>query len=205
MEWCRQWSYCRVPLVSEKPRGPSPSCASLPSPDACTGGLTLDCIDRIGRKMPMLVDLKSNSDGYMEDFHRTGVPALLALLAEDQLLLLDALIITGLSSSPRASRTFLQFTTRRPAVRTLHACRAPGEPLSARLCAQSLRHLARALHARARRRLHLPLRRRRAHRLMLWLSRQSVLSLRWRNSSPKACWKWQRPWRVCECTTTLLP
>ncbi|KLO15299.1 dehydratase family protein 2 [Schizopora paradoxa] len=58
--------------------------------------LTLDDIDSIGRKTPLLVDLKPSGSGYMEDFHRAGgVPALLQQLAPLSILHLEALTITG--------------------------------------------------------------------------------------------------------------
>lgn len=55
----------------------------------------------------MVVDLNPSGVGYTEDFHRAdSVPALLALLAEDRHLLLDALIITRarLATSYRAAQ-----------------------------------------------------------------------------------------------------
>ncbi|KDQ54527.1 hypothetical protein JAAARDRAFT_160559 [Jaapia argillacea MUCL 33604] len=56
--------------------------------------LTLEDIDRIGKKTPLLLDLKPSGVNYMEDFHNAGgVPVLLRNLAP--LLHLDALTITG--------------------------------------------------------------------------------------------------------------
>ncbi|KIJ37313.1 hypothetical protein M422DRAFT_178240 [Sphaerobolus stellatus SS14] len=56
--------------------------------------LTLDDIDRIGRKTPLLVDLKPSGENYMEDFHNAGgLPVLLRELRS--LLHLNALTITG--------------------------------------------------------------------------------------------------------------
>lgn len=56
--------------------------------------LTLDDFDRIGRKTPLLVDLKPSGVNYMEDFYKAGgVPVLLKQLAP--LLHLDAVTITG--------------------------------------------------------------------------------------------------------------
>jgi len=58
--------------------------------------LSLDDIDSIGRKAPLLVDLKPSGSGYMEDFHRSGgVPALLQCLLPLNILHLDALTVTG--------------------------------------------------------------------------------------------------------------
>ncbi|TDL17200.1 dihydroxyacid dehydratase [Rickenella mellea] len=56
--------------------------------------VTLDDFDRIGRRTPLLVNLKPSGSEYMEDFHKAGgVPALLKQLAP--LLHLDALTVTG--------------------------------------------------------------------------------------------------------------
>jgi dihydroxy-acid dehydratase len=55
---------------------------------------SLDDIDRVGRRTPMLVNLKPAGAEYMEDFHKAGgVPAL--LLELKPLLNLDALTVTG--------------------------------------------------------------------------------------------------------------
>ncbi|KAI1431775.1 dihydroxy-acid/6-phosphogluconate dehydratase [Xylaria sp. CBS 124048] len=59
-----------------------------------TGTITLDTIDEIGRKTPLLVDLKPSGANYMTDFHNSG--GMTALLRELQpLLYLDAMTITG--------------------------------------------------------------------------------------------------------------
>ncbi|KAF8531412.1 dehydratase family protein 2 [Gautieria morchelliformis] len=56
--------------------------------------ISLDDFDRIGRKTPLLVDLKPSGDNYMEDFHNAGgVPVLLNEIRS--LLHLDALTVTG--------------------------------------------------------------------------------------------------------------
>ncbi|KAH8901452.1 dehydratase [Thozetella sp. PMI_491] len=58
------------------------------------GSITLDTIDEIGRKTPLLVDLKPSGDNYMTDFHNSG--GMLALLHElKPLLHLNAMTITG--------------------------------------------------------------------------------------------------------------
>ncbi|TDZ71587.1 putative dehydratase IlvD1 [Colletotrichum trifolii] len=58
------------------------------------GTITLDTIDEIGRKTPLLVDLKPSGDNYMTDFHNSG--GMLALLHELRPLLhLDAMTVTG--------------------------------------------------------------------------------------------------------------
>jgi dihydroxy-acid dehydratase len=36
------------------------------------GSITLDTVDEIGRKTPLLVDLKPSGDNYMTDFHNSG-------------------------------------------------------------------------------------------------------------------------------------
>ncbi|KAI1077372.1 dihydroxy-acid and 6-phosphogluconate dehydratase [Whalleya microplaca] len=58
------------------------------------GSITLDAVDEIGRRTPLLVDLKPSGANYMSDFHNSGGMA--ALLRELRPLLhLDALTISG--------------------------------------------------------------------------------------------------------------
>ncbi|KAK0863730.1 hypothetical protein LTR87_016098 [Friedmanniomyces endolithicus] len=58
------------------------------------GTITLRTIDEIGRKTPLLIDLKPSGDNYMNDFHNAG--GMLALMHTLRPLLhLDALAITG--------------------------------------------------------------------------------------------------------------
>jgi dihydroxy-acid dehydratase len=58
------------------------------------GTITLDTFDEIGRKTPLLVDLKPSGDNYMTDIHNSG--GMLALLHElKPLLHLDAMTISG--------------------------------------------------------------------------------------------------------------
>ncbi|KAL2270645.1 hypothetical protein VTJ83DRAFT_16 [Remersonia thermophila] len=58
------------------------------------GTITPETVDEVGRKTPLLVDLKPSGDGYMTDFHSAGgMPALLHALKP--LLHLDALTVTG--------------------------------------------------------------------------------------------------------------
>ncbi|CAI6093667.1 unnamed protein product [Clonostachys chloroleuca] len=58
------------------------------------GTITLETFDEIGRKTPLLVDLKPSGDNYMTDFHNSG--GMRALLEELRPLLhLDALTIKG--------------------------------------------------------------------------------------------------------------
>lgn len=47
-------------------------------PDAAVHSITLNDVDEIGRRTPLLVDLKPSGDGYMTDFHNAG--GMLALL-----------------------------------------------------------------------------------------------------------------------------
>ena len=61
---------------------------------AVTGTITLASVDDIGRKTPLLVDLKPSGDNYMTDFHHAG--GMLALLHElKPLLHLTAMTVTG--------------------------------------------------------------------------------------------------------------
>src|SRR5690242_10417527 len=56
--------------------------------------IDLDAFDRLGREVPVLVDLKPSGEHYMEHFHHAGgVPKLMAQLGE--LIDLDARTITG--------------------------------------------------------------------------------------------------------------
>jgi dihydroxy-acid dehydratase len=58
------------------------------------GSITLDTFDEIGRRTPLLVDLKPSGENYMTDFHNAGgMPALLHTLKP--LLHLDAKTVTG--------------------------------------------------------------------------------------------------------------
>ncbi|OJJ44165.1 hypothetical protein ASPZODRAFT_72382 [Penicilliopsis zonata CBS 506.65] len=61
---------------------------------ALQGVITLDTIEEIGLKTPLLIDLKPSGDNYMNDFHQAG--GMLALLHTlHPLLHLSALTITG--------------------------------------------------------------------------------------------------------------
>jgi dihydroxy-acid dehydratase len=61
---------------------------------AIAGSITLDTFDEIGRRTPLLVDLKPSGENYMTDFHNAGgMPALLHTLKP--LLHLDAKTVTG--------------------------------------------------------------------------------------------------------------
>ena len=56
--------------------------------------INLDTFDEIGRKVPLVVDLKPSGDNYMNDFHNAGGMAAL-LLTLRPLLYLNAMTITG--------------------------------------------------------------------------------------------------------------
>ncbi|KAF4125987.1 dihydroxy-acid dehydratase [Geosmithia morbida] len=59
-----------------------------------SGTISLDTVDEIGRKTPLLVDLKPSGSNYMSDFHNSG--GMLVLLLEiKSLLYLDAMTVTG--------------------------------------------------------------------------------------------------------------
>ncbi|KAK8106017.1 dihydroxy-acid/6-phosphogluconate dehydratase [Apiospora kogelbergensis] len=61
---------------------------------AVAGQITLDTVDEVGRRTPLLVNLKPSGSNYMTDFHAAGgMPALLQQLRS--LLHLDALTVTG--------------------------------------------------------------------------------------------------------------
>jgi len=109
----------RVAAVMAQARGPRPSELLTPSAfrnaqvvlqaiGGSTNGLIhltaiagrsphridLDAFDRLGREVPVLVDLKPSGEHYMEHFHHAGgVPKLMARLGE--LIDLDARTITG--------------------------------------------------------------------------------------------------------------
>lgn len=77
------------------------------------GSITLDTFDEIGRKTPLLVDLKPSGDNYMTDFHNAG--GMLALMHTLRPLLhLNAMTISGrtlgeeLDSTPFKSFVFSQ-------------------------------------------------------------------------------------------------
>lgn len=61
---------------------------------AVAGSITLSTFDEVGRRTPLLIDLKPSGDNYMTDFHNAGgMPALLHQLRP--LLHLDAKTVTG--------------------------------------------------------------------------------------------------------------
>ena len=83
------------------------------------GQLTLKDIDRIGRKTPLLVDLKPSGDNYMTDFHNAG--GMLALMHRLRPLLhLNAKTYTGSSLGELLDNSpFKDFDFSRKVVRSL--------------------------------------------------------------------------------------
>lgn len=81
--------------------------------------ITLKTFDEVGRKTPLLVDLKPSGDNYMNDFHNAG--GMLALLHTLRPLLhLDALTITGETLGQRLNATpFKPFPYSRQLIRSL--------------------------------------------------------------------------------------
>lgn len=73
---------------------------------AVAGTIDLATVDEIGRRTPLLVDLKPSGDNYMTDFHNSG--GMLALLHEIRPLLhLDAMTVTGRTLGQELDRTHL--------------------------------------------------------------------------------------------------
>lgn len=84
------------------------------------GTITPQTVDEIGRKTPLLVDLKPSGDGYMTDFHNAGgMPSLLHALKP--LLYLDVLTVTG--------QTLRQELARIPPQTHSTIIRSPNNPL----------------------------------------------------------------------------
>ncbi|KAJ4504337.1 hypothetical protein HRR83_009499 [Exophiala dermatitidis] len=83
------------------------------------GTITLDTFDEIGRKTPLLVDLKPSGDNYMTDFHNAG--GMLALMHTLRpLLKLDARTYTGLTLGEVLDSTpFKPFPYSRQIIRSL--------------------------------------------------------------------------------------
>ncbi|KAI6871948.1 dihydroxy-acid and 6-phosphogluconate dehydratase [Hortaea werneckii] len=81
--------------------------------------ITLKTFDEVGRKTPLLVDLKPSGDNYMNDFHNAG--GMLALLHTLRPLLhLDALTITGETLGQRLDATpFKPFPYSKQLIRSL--------------------------------------------------------------------------------------
>ncbi|KAL2146329.1 hypothetical protein VTI28DRAFT_4354 [Corynascus sepedonium] len=92
---------------------------------ALAGTITPATIDSIGRRTPLLVDLKPSGDNYMTDFHNAGgMPALLHQLRP--LLHLDALTVTGRTLGEELDRVPLRPL---PADSPANCIRPLGDPL----------------------------------------------------------------------------
>jgi dihydroxy-acid dehydratase len=63
---------------------------------ALQGQITLQTIDEIGRKVPLLIDLKASGDNYMTEFHNAG-GMLVLLHTLRPLLHLEAMTLTGMT------------------------------------------------------------------------------------------------------------
>ncbi|KAF9636437.1 dihydroxy-acid dehydratase [Lasiodiplodia theobromae] len=104
-------------------------------PSLTSDPITLATIDAIGRRTPLLVDLKPSGDGYMTDFHDAGgMPALLHTLAP--LLDLSALTVTGatlgelLALTPASASFALPGTPAATCIRPLSAPLHPSSSLA---------------------------------------------------------------------------
>ena len=65
--------------------------------------IDLEAFDKLGREVPVLIDLKPSGEHYMEHFHHAGgVPKLMAQLGD--LIDLDAKTITGADAARRRCR-----------------------------------------------------------------------------------------------------
>ena len=68
-----------------------------------THRIDLEAFDKLGREVPVLIDLKPSGEHYMEHFHHAGgVPKLMAQLGD--LIDLDAKTITGATLARRRRR-----------------------------------------------------------------------------------------------------
>lgn len=83
------------------------------------GSISLEALDQIGRKTPLLVDLKPSGDNYMTDFHNAG--GMVCLLHRlKPLLYLSAKTITGETIGEVLDRCpFRDFEYSRSIIRTL--------------------------------------------------------------------------------------
>jgi dihydroxy-acid dehydratase len=91
--------------------------------------IDLNLIDEIGRKTPLLVDLKPSGENYMTDFHNSG--GVLALLHElKPLLHLDAMTITGRTLGEELARTPFHPVPRESGANCIHPLDSPLYPAS---------------------------------------------------------------------------
>lgn len=84
------------------------------------GTITLDTFDEIGRKTPLLVDLKPSGENYMTDFHNSG--GMIALLHElKPLLHLDAMTFSGRTlGEEMAATSFVQVPQNLSCIQPFH-------------------------------------------------------------------------------------
>ena len=88
-----------------------------------SGTINLDTVDEIGRKTPLIIDLKPSGDNYMTDFHNSG--GMVALLHEiKSLLYLDAKTVTGFTLGQEMAKTYVSEVPRH-----LSVIRSFGAPL----------------------------------------------------------------------------
>ena len=93
------------------------------------GTISLDTVDEIGRRTPLLVDLKPSGDNYMTDFHNSG--GMHALLRELRPLLhLDAMTISGCTLGEEMDTTPFIPVPRDSPVNCLQAFDDPLHPAS---------------------------------------------------------------------------
>ncbi|KAJ4305642.1 hypothetical protein N0V90_001173 [Kalmusia sp. IMI 367209] len=93
------------------------------------GTINLDTFDEIGRKTPLLVDLKPSGENYMTDFHNSG--GLLALLHElKPLLHLDARTVSGKTLGEEIATAPYIPVPRNSPVNCLHTSKDPLYPSS---------------------------------------------------------------------------
>jgi dihydroxy-acid dehydratase len=91
--------------------------------------ITLQTVDDIGRKVPLLIDLKPSGDNYMTEFHNAG--GMLALLHTLRpLLRLQAMTLTGMTLGETLDATpFRTFPVSREIVRPLSSPLYPASSL----------------------------------------------------------------------------
>ncbi|KAM0331335.1 hypothetical protein ACHAQA_003007 [Verticillium albo-atrum] len=96
---------------------------------AVAGTITLDTVDEIGRKTPLLVDLKPSGDKYMTDFHDAG--GMVALLHELRPLLhLGAQTVTGRTLGEELDRAPYRPVPRESLVSCIQPFHEPLHPAS---------------------------------------------------------------------------
>ena len=93
------------------------------------GAIDLSTFDEIGRKTPLIVDLKPSGENYMTDFHNSG--GMLALLHElKPLLHLDAMTVSGKTLGEEIDLAPRIFVPRDSPVNCIHSLEDPLYPAS---------------------------------------------------------------------------